>query len=75
MSKLLVLLGVIAQQYAQPNSHIYDLGCSLRRLPYQWLRSFVEQVHYVCVDNSPAMTSRCQQILQRHLPTERFTLL
>lgn len=74
--QIISLLGVIAQQYAQPNSHIYDLGCSLGAATLSMASQLRQtEVHYVCVDNSPAMTSRCQQILQRHLPTERFTLL
>ena len=74
--QIISLLGVIAQQYAQPNSHIYDLGCSLGAATLS-MASQIRQtdVHYVCVDNSPAMTSRCQQILQRHLPVQGFSLV
>ncbi|PID48738.1 MAG: carboxy-S-adenosyl-L-methionine synthase CmoA [Proteobacteria bacterium] len=68
-------LGVLARYYAQPHSRIYDLGCSLGAATLA-MASQVRQtgVHYIGVDNSEAMIQRCQQVLARHLPVERFEL-
>lgn len=67
------LLGVIARRYAQPHSRIYDLGCSLGASTLSMASQVrAEGVSFVCVDNSAAMTRRCQQILQRHLATGQF---
>lgn len=67
------LLGVIARRYAQPHSRIYDLGCSLGASTLSMASQMrAEDVRFVCVDNSAAMTRRCEQILQRHLPTGQF---
>lgn len=70
------LLGVIAQRYAQANSRIYDLGCSLGASTLSMASQVREPgIRFVCVDNSAAMTSRCGQILQRHLSAERFEVI
>lgn len=70
------LLGVIARQYAQPESRIYDLGCSLGAATLSMASQIrVPGVSFVCVDNSAAMTSRCAQIMQRRLPDGRFEVV
>ncbi|SEA72208.1 tRNA (cmo5U34)-methyltransferase [Thiothrix caldifontis] len=67
------LLGVIARRYAQPNTQIYDLGCSLGAATLSMASQVrADGVRFVCVDNSVAMTRRCEQILQRHLPMGQF---
>ena len=58
---LITMLGLLAEEYAQPNSNIYDLGCSLgaaslsmrRRIPHHDCR-------IIAVDNSEAMTKQCR---------------
>lgn len=58
---LITMIGLLAEQYAQPNSNIYDLGCSLgaaslsmrRRIPHHDCR-------IIAVDNSEAMAERCR---------------
>jgi len=58
---LITMLGLLAQEYAQPHSNIYDLGCSLgaaslsmrRRIPHHDCR-------IIAVDNSEAMTTQCR---------------
>jgi len=60
-STLITMLGLLAQEYAQPNSNIYDLGCSLgaaslsmrRRIPHHDCR-------IIAVDNSEAMVAQCR---------------
>ena len=57
-------IGVIAGQFAQPNSALYDLGCSLGAVS-QALRRHVqiEGCRVIAVDNSPAMVERCREYL------------
>jgi len=60
-STLITMLGLLAQEYAQPGSNIYDLGCSLgaaslsmrRRIPHH-------DCHIIAVDNSEAMVAQCR---------------
>lgn len=71
-------LGVLAAQFAQPHSTLYDLGCSLGAVT-QALRRHVKTdgCRVLAVDNSPAMVERCREYLhaqdamfQELLPTE-----
>jgi len=71
-------IGVIAAQYAQPYTLLYDLGCSLGAVT-QSLRRHVKQpgCHILAVDNSAPMVARCQEYLtaqdamyQELLPTQ-----
>ena len=57
-------LGVLAAQFAQPDSVLYDLGCSLGAVT-QALRRHVrsEGCQVIAVDNSPAMVERCREYL------------
>ncbi len=57
--------GVLAAQFARPNSLIYDLGCSLGAVT-QAMRRHVSQpgCKVIAVDNSAAMVSRCREYLQ-----------
>jgi tRNA (cmo5U34)-methyltransferase len=57
-------IGVLAAQFAQPNSLLYDLGCSLGAVT-QALRRHVqaEGCRVIAVDNSPAMVGRCREYL------------
>lgn len=58
---LITLLGLLAEEYAQPGSNVYDLGSSLgaaalamrRRIPHPDCR-------IIAVDNSAAMVERCR---------------
>ena len=58
---LISLIGLLAEQYAQPGTNLYDLGASLgaatlamrRRVPHH-------DCHIIAVDNSEAMAERCR---------------
>lgn len=66
---LISLLGVLANDYAQPDSSIYDLGCSLGASTlamYQQINK--ADVHFVAIDNAPAMVEQCQVNLGKHMP-------
>lgn len=65
---IMAMLGVLAQSFVQPQSRVYDLGCSLGAATLSVAsRVRAEKVEYVCVDNSEAMLARCEQIMARHL--------
>ena len=57
-------IGVLASQFAQPNSLIYDLGCSLGAVT-QALRRHVQLdgCRVLAVDSSSAMVERCREYL------------
>lgn len=57
--------GILAQQYAQEQSHIYDLGCSLGAASLSLcnrLKNFSGKI--IAVDNSAAMVQRCRANMQ-----------
>ncbi len=57
-------LGVIAERYAQPNSRIYDLGCSLGAGTLVMRRHVrVPNCTLIAVDNAPAMLEKCQALI------------
>lgn len=73
---IISLLGVLARRYAQADSRIYDLGCSLGAATLSMASQIrVPGVSFVCVDNSSAMISRCEQIIQRRLPDGHFEVV
>ena len=58
-------IGQLAGKYAQSNSRIYDLGCSLGAASIAMRRYIkAEQCKLVAVDNSAAMLERCKAHLQ-----------
>lgn len=56
--------GLLAAQFARPNSVLYDLGCSLGAVT-QAMRRHVDQPNcsIIGIDNSSAMVKRCQEYL------------
>ena len=57
-------IGVLAGRYAHPDSHCYDLGCSLGAVSLS-MRQHITQLNcdIIAVDNSVAMIERGQQLL------------
>ncbi|MBE0368622.1 carboxy-S-adenosyl-L-methionine synthase CmoA [Pseudoalteromonas aurantia] len=54
-------MGKLAGQYAQSNSNLYDLGCSLGAVTLSMRRNIEKQnCQIIAVDNSKAMVERCQ---------------
>jgi tRNA (cmo5U34)-methyltransferase len=73
---IITLLGGLAAGYAQPQSTVYDLGCSLGAATlsvHRHTRSL--SLQHVCVDNSMAMIQRCHAKFQRHLPASSIELI
>ena len=63
---VIAMLGVFAGRYVQPNSTVYDLGCSLGAATLALRRHIsVTGCSIVGVDNSAAMIDRCQQNIQQ----------
>jgi tRNA (cmo5U34)-methyltransferase len=53
-------IGKLSQQYAQDNSNLYDLGCSLGEATLAMRRAIkADNCHIIGVDNSSAMVERC----------------
>ena len=56
------LMGLIAGEYAQPDSRLYDLGCSLGAVTLAMRRRIDRPgCRIVAVDNSAAMVERCRE--------------
>jgi len=59
------ITGMLARRYAQDDSRLYDLGCSLGASALAMSRAVrAENVRIVAVDNSPAMISRLSEMLE-----------
>jgi len=58
---IVTMLGVFAEQYVQPGSQVYDLGCSLGASTLS-MRSRLKNTpcHMVAIDNSEAMVEKCR---------------
>lgn len=63
-SNIISMIGMLAERFVQPNSQVYDLGCSLGAATLSVRRNIRhEGCKIIAVDNSPAMVARCR----RHL--------
>jgi len=59
-SNIITAIGMLAKRYAQPNSNLYDLGCSLGAATLEMRRHVnASRCNIIAVDNSPAMIERC----------------
>lgn len=59
------MIGNLAERYAQPASHCYDLGCSLGAATLA-MRHRIQAANckIIGVDNSAAMIARCRQVIE-----------
>lgn len=58
------MTGMLARRYAQPDSRIYDLGCSLGAASLAMsLAVRVSGIEIIAVDNSAAMVERCKHVV------------
>lgn len=62
-ASILAMIGELAAKYAQPNSKVYDLGCSLGAATFVMRPRVPASCRIVAVDNSAAMLSRLRQKL------------
>jgi tRNA (cmo5U34)-methyltransferase len=73
---IITMLGGLARGYAQDNTCVYDLGCSLGAATLSVHRHTRDlSLVHICVDNSEAMIKRCQAELQRHIPATSLELI
>jgi tRNA (cmo5U34)-methyltransferase len=64
------MIGVIARQYGQPDSHCYDLGCSLGASTLAIRHNlFQPDCRIIAVDNSSAMIAKCQENINKDSAT------
>lgn len=64
-STVIAMTGVLAESFAQENSVIYDLGCSLGTATLAMRhRVHAPNCRIIAVDNSPAMLDRARQNLE-----------
>ncbi|CAK9884813.1 MAG: Carboxy-S-adenosyl-L-methionine synthase [Candidatus Erwinia impunctatus] len=67
-SNIISMIGMLAERFVQPDSVVYDLGCSLGAATLAVRRHIrVAGCRIIAVDNSPAMVARCR----RHLDAFR----
>ncbi|MGL4681636.1 MAG: carboxy-S-adenosyl-L-methionine synthase CmoA, partial [Hafnia alvei] len=61
-SNIISMIGMLAERFAQPNTNVYDLGCSLGAATLSMRRNIhAEGCQIIAVDNSPAMVERCRR--------------
>ncbi len=73
---IISMLGVLAKNYAQENTRVYDLGSSLGAATLSVYRQTSHlNLNYICVDNSEAMVKRCQSRLSRHMPDANLDVI
>ena len=73
---IISLLGTLGNQYAQDNSNIYDLGCSLGASTLSlYQQTQAANIQFISIDNAPAMVEQCQQNLHKHMPNSRHQVL
>ncbi|PTY37365.1 carboxy-S-adenosyl-L-methionine synthase CmoA [Saccharospirillum sp. MSK14-1] len=75
-SHIIAMIGVLAEQYAQPDSQLYDLGSSLGAASLAMRhRVHTPGARIIAVDNSQAMLDRSRDFLDSEdLPTPVHTL-
>ncbi|WP_288655269.1 MULTISPECIES: carboxy-S-adenosyl-L-methionine synthase CmoA [Pantoea] len=61
-SNIISMIGMLAERFVQPDSQVYDLGCSLGAATLSVRRNIrVPGCQIIAVDNSPAMVERCRR--------------
>lgn len=70
-SNIIAMIGMLAQRFVTPDSHIYDLGCSLGAATLSIRRNIddARNSKIFAIDNSPAMIERCQKHIHAYKAT------
>lgn len=69
------MIGVLAARYGQPDTHFYDLGCSLGAASLAMASLTAKQGNpIVAIDNSAAMIEQAQTLLAQSKEAPRITL-
>jgi tRNA (cmo5U34)-methyltransferase len=65
-STLINMIGVLAAEYAQADSHLYDLGCSLGAATLAMRQNLAKHnCRIIAVDNSAAMLGQAREMIGR----------
>ena len=65
-ANLIAMIGLIGARFVQPDSQVYDLGCSLGAVSLALRRQLrAENTRIIAVDNSESMVARCRENLAR----------
>ncbi|MCL6271992.1 carboxy-S-adenosyl-L-methionine synthase CmoA [Sansalvadorimonas sp. 2012CJ34-2] len=63
-SMVVSMIGLVADRYARPGTNIYDLGSSLGAVSIAMRHAVShENCRIIAIDNSEAMTERCEKII------------
>lgn len=75
-SNIVSAIGMLAERFAQPNTNLYDLGCSLGAATLS-MRRHINQpnCHIIGVDNSDAMVERCRLLVDGYRSDTPVTIL
>ena len=66
-SNIISMIGMLAERFVQPNSTIYDLGCSLGAATLSIRRNVNEKnCRIIAVDNSQPMVERCKRHIESY---------
>ncbi|NIG62697.1 MAG: carboxy-S-adenosyl-L-methionine synthase CmoA [Serratia symbiotica] len=61
-SNIISMIGMLAERFVQPDSQVYDLGCSLGAATLSMRRNIkVAGCNIIAIDNSAAMVDRCRR--------------
>ncbi|MBS0850284.1 carboxy-S-adenosyl-L-methionine synthase CmoA [Enterobacter sp. JGM127] len=61
-SNIISMIGMLAERFVQPDTQVYDLGCSLGAATLSVRRNVSQPgCKIIAVDNSPAMVKRCRR--------------
>lgn len=66
------MTGVFARHFCQPDSRVYDLGCSLGASTLA-MTTYVQEptVQFVAVDNARPMLDKCERVVATHAPDRK----
>lgn len=63
---IITMIETLTKHYAQPNSNLYDLGCSLGAATLSMERGLhVKDCNIIAVDTSESMVTRCKKTVER----------
>lgn len=66
-SNIISTIGMLTEHFVQPNSYLYDLGCSLGAATLSMRRNVtVDGCQIIAIDNSSAMVERCRRHLNAY---------
>lgn len=66
-SNIITAIGMLAARFVQPNTQVYDLGCSRGAATLSARRNIQQpNVKLIAVDNSPAMIERCRRHIEAY---------